>query len=85
MSAASKRSDVRAALGPRGSVVFVARLSGDAVRLRMNWVRELPNGHLSELHQTHEHERLEEGFAEILQAVRDEELLAEHSAREGGS
>jgi hypothetical protein len=79
------RPDVRAAIGPRGSVVFVGRLSGDSVRLRMNWVRELPNGHLSELRQTHEHDDLAGGFDEILQAVRDEEMLAEQVARGDGS
>jgi hypothetical protein len=79
------RPDVRAAIGPRGSVVFVGRLSGDSVRLRMNWVREFPNGHLSELRSTHEHEDLECGFAEIVRAVRDEEMLTEQVARGDGS
>ena len=76
---------VRAAIGPRGSVVFNGRLTGDRVTLRANFVRELANGILGQLHATHDHDSLEKAFAEILQAVKDEELLAEQINRGDGS
>ena len=64
---ANLQRSTREALGPRGSVTGVFRLSGDRLVCSGNFVVELKNGHLTDVHRTHEHQSL----AEVLNEVND--------------
>lgn len=59
----------RKAVGQRGSVTGIWRLTGERVVCSANFVVELPNGHLSDVHRTHEHDSLAMVFAEVVVAA----------------
>lgn len=55
----------RSVLGPRGSVTGTWRLSGARLVCVGNFVVELPNGHLTDVHRTTDRDSLEEVLAEV--------------------